>query len=541
MIAYVRGFLKNKSFWILTALVFFGLVLRLYSFSSITFGYDQARDAFIAQDIFLKGDLKILGPSSDIHGLHHGVLYWYLISPFYVIPYGGIFAVKLFVIVVGLLAIPLTYILTKKMFNNSWVALTSALLITVSYEAISYSHWLSNPSFAFVTILLSFLFLWMYVGENFKYGLFATAFFWGLSVQFEIFLLYQAAVFFIILMLFRKVNIKDIFISFVIFILVILPLIIGEIKFGYAGALGILSFFTGYAGERGQTISEMGKRAYDKLAMIPYYNFFSSTGVSFVFMMVFLTAGTIYSVFLKDKRIIFLLLWFIFPVILFFTGSTNIYFVFIGCAIPLAMLTAFYLHELFIQKKAYLPCAILLLFILGSNTYLLYENKGKGEILFSVQKDMVYDTQTKMLDFIYEEAKGKPFRINTITNPLFINTTWSFLFDTYGRKTYGYMPFYWGYPQDGQFGEKVEYSKNFKGSEDLIFLIHEPSGGIPDFYRNGIIRFEDTRSKVVKSKIFGEFRVEKRVITADKPFLKQEIDESIKNNDLRDVRLKGLE
>lgn len=537
----MSALLKSKIFWTLTALVFLGLCLRLYSFSSITFGYDQARDAFIAQDIFLKGDLKILGPSSDIHGLHHGVLYWYLISPFYAFSYGGVFAVKIFVILVGLLSIPLTYILAKKMFNDSWVAMISAFFIAVSYEAISYSHWLSNPSFAFVTILLSFLFLWMYVKENFKYGLFATAFFWGLSVQFEIFLLYQAVVFLIILILFRKINVKDIFISFFIFALTILPLILGEIKFGYPGILGILSFFTGYAGERGQTISEMGSRANDKLFRIPYYNFLSSTGASFIFAFLLLAVGIIYSVLLKDKRVFFLTLWFVSPVVLFFTGSTNIYFVFIGCAIPLAILTAFYLRELFIQKKAYLPCVLLLLLVFGSNIYLLYENKGKGETLFSVQKDMVYDTQTKMLDFIYEEAGGKPFRINTITNPLFINTTWSFLFDSYGRKTYGYMPFYWGYPQNGQFGEGVQYSKDFKGSKNLIFLIHEPSGGIPDFYRNGIIKFEDTRSRVIKSKMFGEFRVEKRIITVDKPFLKEEIDESIKNNDLRDVRLKGLE
>ncbi len=537
----MKKLLKNKTFWILTGLVFLGLVCRLYSFSSITFGYDQARDAFIAQDILLKGDLKILGPSSDIHGLHHGVLYWYLISPFYAFSYGGVFAVKLFVILVGLFAIPLIYVLAKKIFNNFWIAVISAFLIAVSYEAVLYSHWLSNPSFAFVTILLSFLFLWMYVKENFKYGLFATAFFWGLSVQFEIFLLYQAAVFFIILVLYRKINVKDIFISFIIFIFAISPLLIGEVKFGYSGALGVLSFFTGYAGERGQTISEMGLRAGDKLFKIPYYNFLSSFGVSFVFTLILLIVSTIYSILLKDKRVTFLLLWFIFPVVLFFTGSTNIYFVFIGSAIPLSILTAFYLHELFIKKKAYLSCALFLLFVLGSNIYLLYENKGKGEILFSVQQGMVYDTQTKMLDFMYEEAGGKPFRINTITNPLFINTTWSFLFDSYGRKTYGYMPFYWGYPQNGQFGENVVYSKDFKGSQDLIFLIHEPSDGIPDFYKNGIIKFENTRSKVIKTKKFGEFKVEKRIITADKPFLKEEIDESIKNNDLRDVRLEGLE
>lgn len=537
---FLLRLLRNKTFLILGFLIFLGFILRLYSFSSITFGYDQARDLFIAESIW-QGDLKILGPNSDIHGLSHGVLYWYLISPFYYFSAGNIFAVKLFLVILGLSAIPLTYILTQKIFSNKTISYTSAFLVAVSFEAIQYSHWLSNPTPAFITILLSFLFLWMYVKENFRYGLFLTAFFWGLSVQFEIFLLYQAAVFFIILIVFKRIKIKDIIVSGLIFFFTISPLILAEVKFGFHGTRGILSFFTGYAGERGQTFSEMFTRAKEKLFIIPFYNLISSSGFAFVLMSIFLMASFIYAFVLRDKRVLFLFLWFIFPVLLFFAGGTNIYFVFIGCAIPFLILSAFYLDHILVKPKAYLAFAVLITVFFGSNMFLLNENAGKGEILFSVQKDMVYDTQTKIIDWIYQESYGKPFRINTITNPLFVNTTWSFLFDTYARRTYGYMPFYWGYPQDGQFGAEVVYSKDFKNSHKLIFLIHEPSGGIPDFYKNGIIKFEDSRSKVVKSQKFGEFLVEKRLITADKPFLKQEIDESIKTLDLRDVKLEGLD
>lgn len=536
----ISRLLKSKTFLVISFLIFLGLVLRLYSFSSITFGYDQARDMFIAGNIW-RGDLKILGPNSDIHGLHHGVLYWYLISPFYFLSGENIFAVKLFLVFLGLCAMPLTYILSQKIFQNKIISFSSAFLVGVSFEAVQYSHWLSNPTPAFITILLSFLFLWMYVNESNKYGLFLTAFFWGLSVQFEIFLLYQIAVFLIILFIFKKIKIRDIIISLFIFILTISPLIIAEIKFGFTGLLGIQSFFTGYAGGRGQTFSEMYTRASEKIFSIPYYNLISSEGASYIIMLLFLLASIFTIIFLKDKRVLFLFLWFVFPVLLFFTGSTNIYFVFVGCAIPFLILTSFYIHSPLISENSYVAFGILLAVILGSNMFLLVENRGKGEVLFSVQKDMVYDTQTQILDWIYSEANGKPFRINTITNPLFVNTTWSFLFNTYGKNTYGYMPFYWGYPQDGQFGAEVEYSTDFNGSDRLIFLIHEPSGGIPDFYENGIIAFEDSRSKVVESQKFGEFLVEKRLITADKPFSKDEIDTLIKTQDLRDVKLQGLD
>ncbi len=141
---------------------------------------------------------------------------------------------------------------------------------------------------------------------------------------------------------------------------------------------------------------------------------------------------------------------------------------------------------------------------------------------------MVYSTEAKIIDWIYKEANYKPFRINTITSPLFVNTTWSFLFDTYGRNTYGYMPFYWGYPQDGRFGEEIEYSSDFKNSDKHIFVIIEPSAGIPDFFVKGILEFEDTRSRVVKEEKFGDFIIQKRLITLDKPFLMEEVHEIIK-------------
>lgn len=520
--------LRTNTFWIILSLMFLGLILRLYAFSAITFGYDQARDALIAANLW-NGDLKILGPTSDIHGLHHGALYWYLISPFYHFSQNNVYVVKLFMIFVGLFSIPLTYILAVKIFKKKSSALFAAFIIAVSYEVIQYSHWLSNPSFAFITIGLSFLFLWMYISEKFKYGLLFTAFFWGLSIQFEIFLLYQATVFFLILLVFKKLKVKDILLSGVVFLVTISPLIVAEIKFDFIALHGIASFFTGYSESRGQTLSEMASRATNMLFKIPYNNLFSSSGVSVALLSLMFIVGAVNTVLLKDKRLFFLLLWFFSPVVLFFVGSTNIYFVFIGCSIPISILFAYYAGQILSSQRKYIGFTILAALILGSNIYLLRDNDGKGESLFSVQTGMVYSSETQILDYVYEEANGKPFRINTVTNPLFINSTWSYLFDSYGRKTYGYMPFYWGYPQNGQFGEEIKYSDHFKQEDKYLFLIMEPSGGIPDFITRGIIAFENSRSKVLEVKKIGEFTVEKRLITKDKPFLKTEVDEGIKD------------
>src|SRR3989344_5369865 len=59
------------------------IILRfLYFPENIYFGFDQARDGYSALEIF-KGDLKIIGPTTAFEGLHHGVLYYYIIAPFY--------------------------------------------------------------------------------------------------------------------------------------------------------------------------------------------------------------------------------------------------------------------------------------------------------------------------------------------------------------------------------------------------------------------------------------------------------------------------
>src|SRR3990167_8497982 len=71
-------------------LVFFIFILAYFlrvvflSKNSLTFGYDQARDAVISQQI-LKGDIKIQGPPASTPGLYHGALYYYVLAPGYLL------------------------------------------------------------------------------------------------------------------------------------------------------------------------------------------------------------------------------------------------------------------------------------------------------------------------------------------------------------------------------------------------------------------------------------------------------------------------
>ena len=94
------------------------LVVRfLYFPLDIYFGYDQARDAFAASEI-LKGDLKIIGPTTSFEGLNHGVLYYYLFSPFYFIGGGDPTYVAAFLRILNASSIILIFLLAKSLFNK---------------------------------------------------------------------------------------------------------------------------------------------------------------------------------------------------------------------------------------------------------------------------------------------------------------------------------------------------------------------------------------------------------------------------------------
>ena len=82
--------MSKKTSIILFAIILLAFLVRgLYlPRGALTFGYDQARDAFVAQEI-VNGDLKILGPPASTPGLYHGVFYYYLIAPAYLVGQGN--------------------------------------------------------------------------------------------------------------------------------------------------------------------------------------------------------------------------------------------------------------------------------------------------------------------------------------------------------------------------------------------------------------------------------------------------------------------
>ena len=152
--------LKNPRLILLVIfLLAFAFRYWLIADQHIYFWYDQARDAYLAQQIYLERDLKIQGPSASGTNdtIYHGVFYYYFIGFFYTVFAGDPFLVTIIMALINSAAVFLLYFLINAIFKNKTMALLGAFLLALNFEHAQYSTWLSNPMMGLLPLLVFFL------------------------------------------------------------------------------------------------------------------------------------------------------------------------------------------------------------------------------------------------------------------------------------------------------------------------------------------------------------------------------------------------
>ncbi|HSA83953.1 MAG TPA: hypothetical protein VLF20_03635, partial [Patescibacteria group bacterium] len=145
-------------------LILFSFLYALYLVpTQIVFGFDQARDAYEAFSIYHNHDIKILGPSSDIVGVNHGVLWFYVLALVYFLG-NSMPENAVYLLLVALYAlVPVIGYFTYKMSKSAVVTWITLVLYVMSPLFLSFTHWLSNPLLAlYITPPLLYL-LWKYL------------------------------------------------------------------------------------------------------------------------------------------------------------------------------------------------------------------------------------------------------------------------------------------------------------------------------------------------------------------------------------------
>lgn len=506
----------DKKIGLLLVIIFiFALFLRfLYFPQNIYFGFDQARDLYATAEI-VKGNPKLVGPPTTFEGLNHGVLYYYLYAPFYLIGDGDPAYIAAMLRVLNAAGVFLIFLLSTILFNK-YVGLISALLFAISFEQTQFALYFNHPSFAVISILVVFLGLGILIFGKKNYGLVIALLGFGLSIQFEFLLTYLIVPFIAVLFFFResipRFKIKWLLFGLGIFVLSVSTFILAEIKFSFKSIPAVMQLLFGTQEKSIQNIIqmylfEMGQVI--KFNLISDAQFKITVGILLIISLLILIRSKV------KKQITFLIIWFFSAVIIYFIGgkgdiSAEViqYHPNVGISLSLIIFTSYILH---IAGKRYLLLSVLIVFLTSfSNISLIQKNNIHGSIPeINAQSFMLLSDEKKVLDFLYEDSKGGQFAVKAITMPFYVNTTWSYLFEWYGKKKYGYLPIWNGKNALGFAGNlKVEDAQDKAPSNR--FLIIEPVRGIPSYLIDDYLREESYFSDIDKEVEIGKFKVQVR-------------------------------
>lgn len=483
---------------------------------NIYFGYDQARDAYNALEIF-HGHLKLIGPTTSFPGLNHGVLYYYLLVPLYGLTKMNPEWVAAVMRIFNAVGVLLIFYLGKILFNK-WIGLLAAFLFAISFEQTQFAIYMGNPSLGSLSVMLMYLGLALVIFQKKFWGLALATLGFGLSVQFQFASTYLVVPFLLILIFFRKsilrMPIKIWSWSAAALVITLSTFILAELKYNFRAIHSLLALsqinsyktivtiFNTYF----FTISRMFK--YNLVGEFPWWWI---VGIILMVVIWWMIKQREYR-----SQLIFLLIWFLGVLITFLIhgGVENLqkdvplYYPNVGVSISLLIFVAFSIYQIFLKSKI-LAAAVVLLIVLA-NFHLIWTLNYKGTISeIDVQQGMLLGDQKKVLDYLYQTSGGQPFAVKAVTLPFDVNTTWSYLFEWYGKDKYGYLPIWNGKNALGFPGNLLvqETQENLPNNR---YVIIEPTRGIAPHLIDNFLQEENYFTKVIAEKKFGQIIVQER-------------------------------
>ncbi len=486
---------------IILAAFFFGLFFFKDQFF---FYYDQGRDAYEAYSIYHDKDLKIQGPGTDIPGLYHGVLWYYFLSVSYLLGGENPLFAGLFLFFLIFATMPVIWRLSFSMFGDRNLSFAILLLYAFSPALQIGSRWLSNPSLALVIVPILLFSLWKFSKKKNLRDAFLIGVLSGLLLHANLaYLICLMSIPLICIVLKIRVKVSEFFYFTIGLLLALLPIILSEVKFKGRGVQSLTNHFTQSSSFN---ITELIKTVIHKFTELLNLSFFGADSIlilAVLFILILIAARKISDA--DKKPLYFLLAWMIslLPFFLFDTGISRSKFVLFPYLIPTIILFVFILRKTVINQKIFI-LAVALLLIIQLKTNLGYIVSKTNP--YTVQKGMVITDLKRAIDYTYQESFHQEFIINSITSPLFINTTWAYLYEFYGARKYGYLPKWDGKDQTGYLGNLPEGI-----NAPFRFTIIEPGPGIPEIFIKETIQEEDIKSRLVSEKRFGNIIVQKRI------------------------------
>ncbi len=429
----------------LILLFLFAFFLRFYLLpQNLFFGPEQGIDFLVIRDIAVNHKLTLIGSKTDVSGIFHGSIYYYLAVIPFILSQGNPLFISLFFIILNTISVFFIYHLGK--IIGGWrFGIIAAIIFAVSFQAVVYPRWLSNPPLSIPLVCLFFLFFYRFLKGSKKDLVFAGIAL-GLLNQAEFlhiifFSAVAVALFITFFKNFRKE--KPFFIilcAFLAFALTGGTYILFDLKHDFLISRNVLILAGGTSGYHTgitQTVTDIWNSLTNVFmrTILPV----SPTGSFVLFISGIILL--IRKIVKKEKEFTPLLIWLVIPIVLLIIFRHNILDQFFVSLIPLFVLLAALVVDFLWQKKQIFGI-ILLVFIVIVNLFTWWKNIPTNQNVFfqSTQPDLRYSDELATIDDIYKEADGQPFSFQSYTIPYWTQQAWQYLFWFYGKEKYGYEP-----------------------------------------------------------------------------------------------------
>ena len=509
----MEKYIPKKYLYLLTFIFFIGLFVRFINFrQSVYFGYDEARDAFVSQEIFTKGDLKLIGPqASAFPGIHHGPLYYYLIGPLFLLGKGDPYFVSIIFRLINSLGIIGVYILGYLLFGPL-VGLFSSFLYAISYEQFIYAIFTGNPSVSNVSWVVLFIGLGIiYKCKNhLKLGLILMLLGASIIPQFDMIVGYSLFVLVIILVLIRDrikgLKLKELFFIFLIGLSPLYTYVLAELKNKFLATRTIFSLVSG--GVSNVSFGDSMSKILLRNSLGLFRNNIIDLNLNDVVILTLFTSILIYLIYKskKDKKYIFIVIWILSFLFLIIARGFMPFYSYAGVGIGLIVAFSIFLSDVFRFNKY--AVVIVLIILTYSNLLKIIDQSSKSLIVeIKAQPGMKLSDEIKLIGKTYEYSEGNAFTIRVTSMPYRIQTVWAYLYRQYGKNIYGYYP----YLETGNvLGFPGELPLPKMGTTCFRFLIREPVRGIPENLIIKDINEENNFSYIVTEERIGDFVLQNR-------------------------------
>ncbi len=409
---------KNKEIILISLIIFIALLLRLYKIDQyLTFLGDEGRDVRIVRDLITKGNLVFIGPQTSVGNMYLGPLYYYLIAPslalFRLNPVGPAVMNAL----IGTLTVFGIWFVGRQWFGPL-AGLIGSLLYALSPVAIIYSRssWNPNPTPLFALICAYGIYrVWQ--KKEYKWlpwvGLsFASA----LQMHYLALLLLPFLGIFWLLELLkiraqvpqRKYYLLQTLFAFLIFILMLSPLVLFDLKHQGMNFNAFKTFFTNR-----ETTVNLNPAKSDRFipVMITMVTDLITARQKFIpelIGLVVLALSFYFAKYSKEKTpLIYVLVWILFSILGLAVYKQHVYIHYLGFMYP-----AMYLLLGFLLSKLLQINKVSKVFGVISFAFLLYLNVKYSPLKETPNNQLKVTEQA--VDSIIKASNGQPFNFGLI-------------------------------------------------------------------------------------------------------------------------------